>query len=349
MRREREQRSGQSSVGTPVAGRNADTGADVPHTAVDCSMHEASPLDRSKVQRSTFDWHSQDRGMSSASTAAAPASPERRTIDRPRFDRPLPDFCGLDRSGTLAVSSTKAPDAEVSTTLSPASATGIFTQTGSSFQASSFGGPLTGNHSSILTDTGSCRNSGMAGSESSAARRSPSGAAISRDAEHSCSSSGQPSSTTDAARPQVSRLGHADLIARARAVGRETADAIERAKAPLERSKSATAQWPPHFASTGPAAHDSEPWRANEVGPTSCRNSNGASRHCIEAQPMPRPPMSPRPTAAVHRTHSPQKLTSPRAQSPRPDLHWGATSMNQPARHREMTWSPRSSVAAYPP
>mmetsp|Transcript_95411 Transcript_95411/g.165705 ORF Transcript_95411/g.165705 Transcript_95411/m.165705 type:complete len:599 (+) Transcript_95411:116-1912(+) len=385
MRREREKRSGQLSMNTISVGCNGAADADIGHLkAADHSTGEGSLLDGSTFLRSKLDWSLPERGVSSVSFASggevsAGLTPER---ERPRFERLVKEVSSMDRSVMPSTSSTKAPEAEASTTLLPTSTAGLLAQTRSSLQASSLGATYGSNYGSSFSNIGVDRMCDITGSENVNSML-----AAARD-DRSCSGSSV-AGITNEMRPQVGRLGHSDLIARARAVGKETADAIERAKAPLERLKSV--QWPPSFGSTTSGANDFDTWSSKEGTFANAQSSRAAPGQCSEALTLSRPssprsaslqrplsalrassrplmrPLSPRPsslaqrglrpseqpsspkrmTSSSQRAWSPQSQLSPRPQSSRPDLHWGVTSLHQPSRGREVCFSPRST--AYPP
>lgn len=376
MRREREKRAGHPSMSTISVGCNSAADADLGHLkAVDHCTGDGSLLDASTCLRSKLDWSVPERGVSSASFASggdvlAGMSPER---ERSRLDRLIKEVSSMDNSGILSMSSTKVPEPEANTTLLPTSSAGLLAQTRSSLQASSLGATCGSNYGSSFATVGLDRMCDVTGSENVNAML-----AAARD-DRSCSSSGAAGVAVEL-RPQVGRLGHSDLIARARAVGKETADAIERAKAPLERLSSG--QWPPFFTCTTLGANDCEARGGKESAFANAQSSRAAPGHYSEAQALSRP-SSPRPaalqrpwsaprsraaslaqrgvrlseqpssptrmTSSSQRAWSQQPPLSPRPQSSRPDLHWGVTSLHQPSRGREVCFSPRSNITAYPP
>lgn len=185
------------------------------------------------------------------------------------------------------------------------------------------------------------------------------------------------------------RLGHSDLIARAREVARETVEAIERAKASIDRSRNETVMYsqpdfvqpsyegclfPPALSGSESRSvlsstlaveslRASEPSRIRMVQPSldaslrsprasACRTPRESLGH--DEAPL----FSPRtfPGTAAGATLSPRPSARRPASSPgraetHPDLQWGATSLSRPFYSRDQPWSPHASAtgAAYPP
>jgi hypothetical protein len=153
------------------------------------------------------------------------------------------------------------------------------------------------------------------------------------------------------------RLGHDDLIARAREVGRQTADAIERARSGagldcsrLDSSMLSAAE--PSLLNRTSAL--SQPPRSSDSPAVSVLQSTRVVE-ALKRGATVEVAASPRAASSSACLSSPRPSMSRAASPPRserhPDLHWGATSMIRPATQREPVWSPRcgSSVGAYPP
>lgn len=279
---------------------------------------------------------------------------EERTsvLEQSTFDQPL------DRGADLSTASSAA-----CTGLRPSASCSLLTHASSPWPRPWEGGSTgQSRHQSLLAGT-------ERGAVAEAALQSTSAFAAYQSS--SCGNAAGPErGSVEASR----RLGHADLIARAREVGRQTEEAIERAKHSLGRSRSdATAflarpETSRSSRDNGLISRDVGPSEQDTMHCESRLPSVLASTLAVEALRTgdtarmrqaesswdanlrsPRASATPGALAAAALSPRPSRLSSPVRVETHPDLHWGATALHRPLPSREPPRSPRCSVAAYPP
>jgi len=151
-----------------------------------------------------------------------------------------------------------------------------------------------------------------------------------------------------------SRLDHADLIARAREVGRQTVDAIERAKFSMDSSRLdvssySLADLSCRAGGVGVPPHRSSDVLASTRAVEALRSSESCGWRGVRNEPSSQatPLVGFASSCASSPRPSTSRMLSPVRAETHPDLQWGAASMIRPLQQRDQQRS--SAFGAYPP